>query len=265
MTRAEYLTQFERHLRVAEPKRGEIIAEIVTHLDEVDGGPKALGDPKTLAKRFNRTHIGMLGNRFMFHALPLVAVIIILIDKLSGIPALRAGRLTYNESMLGFFFPILLAIPYGMAMRRMFRPIRDVVAVVFTTFAFATICGIAYGIIAKPWSFYHMSLADMVTLSAITTTFSMLLAVAVACLAMLLAHPFDDLRLLSHNASIVVSGIVSFGMLILFIPVVLFAGMSERVTTMIGYPVLTLLAIGVFIRCIIHRRQYLRRRQPART
>lgn len=45
---------------VGEPKRGEIIAELKTHLDDLNNkNPSTLGEPKQLAKQYNQAHLGI--------------------------------------------------------------------------------------------------------------------------------------------------------------------------------------------------------------
>lgn len=53
MNTETFFQQFKRHLLVAEPKQSEIIRELRQH------GEQQLGDPKQLAKRYNRTHLGI--------------------------------------------------------------------------------------------------------------------------------------------------------------------------------------------------------------
>ncbi len=64
MTKQEFLTTFEKHLLVGEPKRSEIITELQKHA-EVDGYT-VLGKPATLAAKYNRVYLGL------FHSLPLL-------------------------------------------------------------------------------------------------------------------------------------------------------------------------------------------------
>lgn len=61
MTRGAFFAQFERHLLVGKPKREEIIAELQSHLAELSKSADpsvAIGDPKQLAREYNRTHLG---------------------------------------------------------------------------------------------------------------------------------------------------------------------------------------------------------------
>lgn len=68
MTLNQYLTTFEQHLRVADPKRGEIIAEIRGHLAEKQN----LGDPRRLAHEYNQVHLGLVGSSPAIFLLPWV-------------------------------------------------------------------------------------------------------------------------------------------------------------------------------------------------
>ena len=72
VTKAEYLAQFERHLRVGAPKRPEIVAEVKSHFEE-NGQASTFGNPKRLADRFNRIHLGFFYNFRRLIAVPIIA------------------------------------------------------------------------------------------------------------------------------------------------------------------------------------------------
>lgn len=74
MTRDEFLTQFEKHLLVGEPKRSELIAEITHHL--TDDPTSQTSDPVALAKKLNRTHLGIFSSwsRLVWLALIMAAL-----------------------------------------------------------------------------------------------------------------------------------------------------------------------------------------------
>lgn len=72
MNQAQYLTEFEKYLRVGEPKRSEIIAELQTHIDELHGDPTALGGPTQLAETYNRTHVGFFSSGARIATTPFV-------------------------------------------------------------------------------------------------------------------------------------------------------------------------------------------------
>lgn len=55
MTKDQFFTIFGRHLRVAEPKRQELISEVETHFAEQG---LELGQPKHMASDLNRVHVG---------------------------------------------------------------------------------------------------------------------------------------------------------------------------------------------------------------
>lgn len=57
MTREGFLTIFEKRLDVAKPRRSEIVAETTAHPAE----GKNLGDPKRMARQFNRVYFGRFG------------------------------------------------------------------------------------------------------------------------------------------------------------------------------------------------------------
>lgn len=166
MTREYFITEFERHLRVAEPKWGEIIAELKTHIDELpdDNQPAiALGDPKQLAARYNRTHVGWL-TEFRMALLIIVATFVPLFIHQYFIDILRTRYLTFNEASassyflftlsgnLGMVFPLILAVWIGLTIQRMHRPIQAL----FRITAIALLCSIAASIISgfDGWLFY---------------------------------------------------------------------------------------------------------------
>jgi len=60
MTNEQFLTTFQTHLNVGGPERDEIIAEMKSHLEEEMA--EKLGDPKQLAEKSNRVHLGLFSS-----------------------------------------------------------------------------------------------------------------------------------------------------------------------------------------------------------
>lgn len=80
MTSSEFLAIFKKHLRVAEPQRASLIAEMQAHLDELESEQDpitALGYPMDLARKYNRTHIGPLGSTFLLFSLPAIFTLLV--------------------------------------------------------------------------------------------------------------------------------------------------------------------------------------------
>lgn len=77
MTSSEFLSIFEKHLLVGEPKRVEIIAELKTHISE--GGIEQMGDPKSLARAYNITHLGSWRSVLWMFFAPFIAWFAIMI------------------------------------------------------------------------------------------------------------------------------------------------------------------------------------------
>lgn len=55
-----FSTTFEKHLNVGGQQREEILAEVNSHLEEVSANK--LGDPKKIARKSNRVHLGLLSS-----------------------------------------------------------------------------------------------------------------------------------------------------------------------------------------------------------
>lgn len=60
MTPHQYLATFEQHLRVGEPKRGELLAELQDHLNE--NNILHSDNPTLLAEKYNNTHLGIFSS-----------------------------------------------------------------------------------------------------------------------------------------------------------------------------------------------------------
>lgn len=130
MTRPDYLRIFTNHLRVAEPKRSEIIAELTGHLDELPTEVHlidSLGYPIDVALKYNRTHIGILDSRMAMLTLPWMVVIVVVAAFMpDGFPWLTgrlrlpavASILLGQFALVGFFGTAALA---GVSLRRTHR------------------------------------------------------------------------------------------------------------------------------------------------
>ncbi len=157
MTKETYLAEFERHLRVGDTKRGDIIAELNTHLEELSSNEHpetVLGDPKPLATRYNRTHIGFFSSDariaatpFAIAALNLAFMIILrtLPDRwnaASNAPPLPdASAYAFIVMVL---VPIAAALLIGRALARTDRPWQRIKAAMlwaFSAIAFMEIVG----------------------------------------------------------------------------------------------------------------------------
>lgn len=130
MTKTGYITDFERHLRVAEPKRNEILAELKTHLEEAEN-PKILGNPKRLARSYNRTHIGLLFSPLRIHLAIIFIAFAFSLAHLLTIAYLVTGQeLTGSTppellrdvlNSFGFMASLLLTLYIGVTIVRMYR------------------------------------------------------------------------------------------------------------------------------------------------
>jgi hypothetical protein len=70
MTNEQFLHAFNRHLAIGGRKRGEVIAEVTSHLHEQSADK--LGDPVLLAKKIDRVHLGFFAS---FRSLAITAAI----------------------------------------------------------------------------------------------------------------------------------------------------------------------------------------------
>lgn len=90
MTNVQFHKLFRDHLRIGEPARSSVLAEMQTHLNELDKNAdpvQVLGRPKDLAHASNRTHIGFLSSRFRLFFVPWVFSIFV-----TGFQYLSLGR-----------------------------------------------------------------------------------------------------------------------------------------------------------------------------
>lgn len=133
MTSQEYLQSFQRHLRVAEPKRSEIIAEIKTHLFESQNSGD-FGDPKRLAARYNRTHIGFWYSEFKVSVTLVLWCFantfahLLIIDRLrlqSSFTGNTPLEITRDlTGILGIIGPIILSIWFAFGVFKIQKPLR---------------------------------------------------------------------------------------------------------------------------------------------
>lgn len=142
MTKEVFFKEFERHLLVGSPKREEILAELKTHMDELRAVDAAeLGNPKSLARQYNRTHVGLLGSRIrMFGFVTLTGLLLGLLDfanwigwkvfwrpDMSSLSSLRGHvpvlflTLSDQKMWLQFVFPLITAFFLGWTLTRVHR------------------------------------------------------------------------------------------------------------------------------------------------
>lgn len=126
MKHSEFLSIFRKHLRVVEPKRSSLIAELRGHLDELTPSQdpvSVLGYPMDLARKYNRTHIGLLGSLGLLLSLPTLVTLIIW--SLFN-PWTSFFQLPWTWMFLVGYIPLLLVLFIsgwvGTALRRTHRP-----------------------------------------------------------------------------------------------------------------------------------------------
>lgn len=127
MNHQEFLVIFKKHLRVAEPKRTSLLEEMKTHLDELPKDLDAvttLGYPMDLARKYNRTHIGLLGSKTLLFGLPTIVTLFLFLFSWNGA---LSGMIQYASNRYEVFsfliyvpiiFFILCASWCGVALRR---------------------------------------------------------------------------------------------------------------------------------------------------
>lgn len=128
MTSEQFLAQFEAHLRVAEPKRSEIVAETESHIAE----RQELGDPKTIAQALNRVHLGIIHteNRLVIAAIALPvlqtlwAIGDIIYTRTSGHSSISDSAGFTLTFYFWFFGPAIIALYLGRLMARWHSPAR---------------------------------------------------------------------------------------------------------------------------------------------
>lgn len=79
MTHQEFLSLFTKHLYVGGAKRVELIDELRTHLEELhtnESAEEKIGNPRQLARRYNREHLGLLGSVGFMYSLPIIAALL---------------------------------------------------------------------------------------------------------------------------------------------------------------------------------------------
>jgi hypothetical protein len=116
MTNNQFLTAFQHHLNVGGPQRDEIIAEMKSHLEEE--GTKKLGDPKMLAQKSNRVHLGFFSSFKMLLWLRMTVFLVfesgwllVSLQYFSSSPA-REWWWVYSVNIITQLFPALVFI-YG--------------------------------------------------------------------------------------------------------------------------------------------------------
>ncbi|MBI2984216.1 MAG: hypothetical protein HYY50_01150 [Candidatus Kerfeldbacteria bacterium] len=84
MTHNKYLSNFEAALRVGQPKRAELIAELKAHLLELgpdDDPDQALGRPADMATGYNRLYLGLLDRPWKVTSAAILYVVFVAVMK----------------------------------------------------------------------------------------------------------------------------------------------------------------------------------------
>lgn len=107
MTKDVFFKNFEHHLLIGSPKREEILAELKTHFDELGmDDPMVLGDPKALARKYNRTHLGLVYSPVRLFAIPVVvSAVIYLINFLAERLTMNVSRIVEGQEILDLTQP----------------------------------------------------------------------------------------------------------------------------------------------------------------
>lgn len=151
MRTAEYLETFEKHLRVGEPKRSELLAEIRSHLNELgqnDDVEQTLGDPKKLSCKLNRTHIGFWYSEFHFYIVIVGVSFAFLFGHLGIMNYLRLRpefiTTTFFQMLrdfvgnAGFIIPLIIAIWFGWNMSKINQPVKIIAKAIPITLLLVT-------------------------------------------------------------------------------------------------------------------------------
>lgn len=137
MTREQFLATFQKHLRVAEPKRSEIITELQTHLDDVGSNLRELGDPGRLARHYDATHVGPWAAGPWLYMTPVLLILGFLPVRYTLMSILSYHR--YWDSTAPFFYlqflmPFIGALVTGLSLARMKQPGRHAIVLIVLTF-----------------------------------------------------------------------------------------------------------------------------------
>ncbi len=164
MTKDTFFKNFEHHLLVGSPKREEILAELKTHMGELESDDSAvLGNPKVLAWQYNRTHIGFLGSHAkMFGLIVLTGFLLWLLDFINWTgwnmywkPEMRDLRslngyvpqwliLYSNQDMwIKLLLPVLVGFVLGWILPRVWKNARLMLMLLITGWLVGTILGSA--------------------------------------------------------------------------------------------------------------------------
>ncbi len=116
MTSQEFLHIFERHLRVGEPKRSEIIAELQEHLHRAETINR-MGNPKKVALEENQIHIGFFADPWRLYLIPVALLVLQLFVKaiIASSGFFQFENIWASISMLGL---LLVAIEVGRVLPR---------------------------------------------------------------------------------------------------------------------------------------------------
>lgn len=137
MTSEQFLTTFQRHLQLSDPRRQDVVAETKQHLSELDPGLDpvvALGKPEVLARHLNRVHIGwgwqwwvplaVVAAWILLYLLATIGLQIVNGDFQRIIVSNSAAAFWLARDLLGFVASAGLAVYFGTLLPRLHRPRR---------------------------------------------------------------------------------------------------------------------------------------------
>lgn len=148
MTHQRFLSAVERSLAVAEPKRSDIIKELGAHLNDQppDTDPVAeFGLPRSLAKRYDRAHLGRFGSGARLYLTPVAALFLFLPTRylLAAVPeALLENDLVIFIYFARFVPAIIGAMLTGQALARLHRPLLPLLNLAVIVFLAANVVGL---------------------------------------------------------------------------------------------------------------------------
>ncbi len=246
MNSVKYISIFERHLLVGEPKRGEILAELSQHIKELKPDADiiaSIGNPNQLARTYNRTHIGLLHSRVLLFLMPLVSIFLayasaIIAHRLEWVCIPNSyGGCSTPLTIVPFFalagLLIMICIAIGRALTRMYKRGQNMIMLALILFVVSTGLQLYQDWGSQRGRVYPESiqmdnnglpLADQYFTEADSVPFNWLfflssaalgngiltlVAIAVLASAMVLTKPFDSWRIRNQGISLFLEGMLS--------------------------------------------------------
>lgn len=198
MTNHNFLSDFEHHLLVGEPKRGEILAELKTHLDDLNGAdPLTLGSPKCLAQAESRIYLRFLCSPLLLFAMPVLMLIILTALKVFASVETSAqlfdgpGTEPLNNILffVSWMLPCTVTALVGWTIARMHHPAQWALCLLILTLITGTVLGVLYNYTnLDDWE-APQTLGGMFGLSFITAFFQTLWFGAIGSGIIILAAP----------------------------------------------------------------------------